>query len=173
MHITRAREVGMAMPISHMLAFALMNFGTGITVPVLSLLLMARGATLETLPLVMGVTLVVTVALRGAERCGSRCVGTPAALCVLYGPGHCGLCSTCFGCERVACGGVLGVARHRVGRTQGTLESIEVDRVMAAHAINNPGLRLSALDKLNSMFTVLETRGCWRGRVGGWRAGYA
>ena len=53
----------MAMPISHMLAFALMNFGTGITVPVLSLLLMARGATLETLPLVMGVTLVVTVAL--------------------------------------------------------------------------------------------------------------
>lgn len=51
------------MPASHTLVFALMNGATGLTVPVLTLMLLARGATLETLSLFMGITLAVTVAL--------------------------------------------------------------------------------------------------------------
>lgn len=53
----------MGMPASHTLVFALMNGATGLTVPVLTLMLLARGATLETLSLFMGITLAVTVAL--------------------------------------------------------------------------------------------------------------
>ena len=51
------------MPASRTLVFALMNGATGLTVPVLTLMLLARGATLETLSLFMGITLAVTVAL--------------------------------------------------------------------------------------------------------------
>lgn len=53
----------MGMPASRTLVFALMNGATGLTVPVLTLMLLARGATLETLSLFMGITLAVTVAL--------------------------------------------------------------------------------------------------------------
>lgn len=53
----------MGMPASHTLVFALMNGATGLTAPVLTLMLLARGATLETLSLFMGITLAVTVAL--------------------------------------------------------------------------------------------------------------
>lgn len=53
----------MGMPASHTLVFALVNGATGLTVPVLTLMLLARGATLETLSLFMGITLAVTVAL--------------------------------------------------------------------------------------------------------------
>ena len=45
---------------SHAAVFLLLNMSVGLETPVLSLMLLARGATLETLPLVMGVTLVVT-----------------------------------------------------------------------------------------------------------------
>lgn len=53
----------MGMPTSHTLVLALMNGATGLTVPVLTLMLLARGATLETLSLFMGITLIATVAL--------------------------------------------------------------------------------------------------------------
>lgn len=53
----------MGMPASHTLVLALMNGATGLTVPVLTLMLLARGATLETLSLFMGITLIATVAL--------------------------------------------------------------------------------------------------------------
>ena len=156
----------MAMPISHMLAFALMNFGTGITVPVLSLLLMARGATLETLPLVMGVTLVVTVALEVPSGVAADVLGRRRLfVCsMVLGIAVYVLLALGVSVWLVVVSSVLrGIA---LAARTGTLESIEVDRVMAAHA-NNPGLRLSALDKLNSMFTVLETVGVGAGALAG------
>ena len=156
----------MAMPISHMLAFALMNFGTGITVPVLSLLLMARGATLETLPLVMGVTLVVTVALEVPSGVAADVLGRRRLfVCsMVLGIAVYVLLALGVSVWLVVVSSVLrGIA---LAARTGTLESIEVDRVMAAYA-NNPGLRLSALDKLNSMFTVLETVGVGAGALAG------
>lgn len=156
----------MAMPISHMLAFALMNFGTGITVPVLSLLLMARGATLETLPLVMGVTLVVTVALEVPSGVAADVLGRRRLfVCsMVLGIAVYVLLALGVNVWLVVASSVLrGIA---LAARTGTLESIEVDRVMAAHA-NNPGLRLSALDKLNSMFAVLETVGVGAGALAG------
>ena len=156
----------MAMPISHMLVFALMNFGTGITVPVLSLLLMARGATLETLPLVMGVTLVVTVALEVPSGVAADVLGRRRLfVCsMVLGIAVYVLLALGVSVWLVVVSSVLrGIA---LAARTGTLESIEVDRVMAAHA-NNPGLRLSALDKLNSMFTVLETVGVGAGALAG------
>lgn len=156
----------MAMPISHMLAFALMNFGAGITVPVLSLLLMARGATLETLPLVMGVTLVVTVALEVPSGVAADVLGRRRLfVCsMVLGIAVYVLLALGVSVWLVAASSVLrGIA---LAARTGTLESIEVDRVMAAYA-NNPGLRLSALDKLNSAFTVLETVGVGAGALAG------
>lgn len=156
----------MAMPISHMLAFALMNFGTGITVPVLSLLLMARGATLETLPLVMGVTLVVTVALEVPSGVAADVLGRRRLFVCSMVLGIAAYVLLALGVSvwLVVVSSVLrGIA---LAARTGTLESIEVDRVMAAYA-NNPGLRLSALDKLNSTFTVLETVGVGAGALAG------
>ena len=156
----------MAMPVSHMLTFALMNFGTGITVPVLSLLLMARGATLETLPLVMGVTLVVTVALEVPSGVAADVLGRRRLFVCSMALGIAAYVLLALGVSvwLVVVSSVLrGIA---LAARTGTLESIEVDRVMAAYA-NNPGLRLSALDKLNSMFAVLETVGVGAGALAG------
>ena len=48
------------LPVSHGLAFALANFSTGLTAPVLSLMLLARGATVSTLSAAIAVITVVT-----------------------------------------------------------------------------------------------------------------
>ena len=53
-------EKNRVLPVSHALVFLLIHLGTGLAAPVLSLMLLARGATLMTLPLVAGVTTVVT-----------------------------------------------------------------------------------------------------------------
>ena len=56
-------EKNRVLPVSHALVFLLIHLGTGLAAPVLSLMLLARGATLATLPLVVGVTTVVTCLL--------------------------------------------------------------------------------------------------------------
>ena len=53
-------EKNRVLPVSHALVFLLIHLGTGLAAPVLSLMLLARGATLATLPFVVGVTTVVT-----------------------------------------------------------------------------------------------------------------
>ena len=56
-------EKNRVLPVSHAIVFLLIHLGTGLAAPVLSLMLLARGATLATLPLVVGVTTVVTCLL--------------------------------------------------------------------------------------------------------------
>lgn len=56
-------EKNRVLPVSHALVFLLIHLGTGLAAPVLSLMLLARGATLATLPFVVGVTTVVTCLL--------------------------------------------------------------------------------------------------------------
>lgn len=50
------------LPVSHALVFLSMYVAGGLSVPVLSLMLIARGATVETLPISIGITLAVTCA---------------------------------------------------------------------------------------------------------------
>ena len=50
------------LPASHALLFLAMYIAGGLSVPVLSLMLIARGATVETLPISIGITLAVTCA---------------------------------------------------------------------------------------------------------------
>lgn len=158
-------EKNRVLPVSHALVFLLVNLGVGLANPVLSLLLLARGATLETLPLVIGVTLVITVACEvpsgiAADVLGRRrvfvCsmalqVATYAVL--LVGPSL----------AAVAVSGVLrGLA---LAARTGTLEAIELDRVVAAHP--DAAERMAALDALNGRFALLESAGVGAGALAG------
>ena len=76
------------LPLSHAMVLLLLNVSIGLETPVLSLMLLARGATFATLPLVMGVTLVVTAVCEVPERCRRRYARSPQAL--LLGDGAAG-----------------------------------------------------------------------------------
>lgn len=153
------------LPLAHALVFLVLNLGTGLTTPVLSLLLMARGATLETLPLAVALTALVT--------------------CVCEVPS--GIAADVLGRRRVfACAMAAQVAAYAVllasptlpavaassalrgfalaART-GTLDAIELDRIVAAHP--RTAERLAALDALNGSLSLLESAGVGIGALAG------
>ena len=145
------------LPMSHVLVFLTMYVAGGLSVPVLSLMLIARGATVELLPISIGITLAVTCAFevpsgvmsdvlgRRATFVASMVLQTGAYFFLLAGAGF----------ATVLVSSVLrGLA---LAARTGSLEAIEIDRVLSAN--HEGGARLAALDGLNGRLALLETAG--------------
>lgn len=143
------------LPMSHVLVFLTMYVAGGLSVPVLSLMLIARGATVELLPISIGITLAVTCAFevpsgvmsdvlgRRATFVASMVLQTGAYFFLLAGGGF----------ATVLVSSVLrGLA---LAARTGSLEAIEIDRVLSAN--HEGGARLAALDGLNGRLALLET----------------
>lgn len=155
----------MGMPASHTLVFALMNGATGLTVPVLTLMLLARGATLETLSLFMGITLIVTVALEVPSGVAADALGRKRLFMIAMLLNVAGYVLLAAGVSAwlVAASSVLrGMA---LAARTGTIESIEVDRIMRLPGSEEE--RLAALDRLNGRLTLLESGGTAAGSLVG------
>lgn len=153
------------MPVSHTLVFALMNGATGLTVPVLTLMLLARGATLETLSLFMGITLIVTVALEVPSGVAADALGRKRLFMIAMLLNVAGYVLLAAGVSAwlVAASSVLrGMA---LAARTGTIESIEVDRIMRLPGSEEE--RLAALDRLNGRLTLLESGGTAAGSLVG------
>lgn len=145
------------LPASHALVFLAMYVAGGLSVPVLSLMLIARGATVETLPISIGITLAVTCAFevpsgvisdvlgRRATFAASMLLHAGAYLFLLIGDGF----------AMVLASSVLrGLA---LAARTGSLEAIEIDRILDRN--HEGGARLAALDCLNGRLALLETTG--------------
>lgn len=145
------------LPASHALVFLAMYIAGGLSVPVLSLMLIARGATVETLPISIGITLAVTCAFevpsgvisdvlgRHATFAASMLLHAGAYLFLLIGDGF----------ATVLVSSVLrGLA---LAARTGSLEAIEIDFVLDMN--HEGGARLAALDGLNGRLALLETAG--------------
>lgn len=145
------------LPASHALVFLAMYIAGGLSVPVLSLMLIARGATVETLPISIGITLAVTCAFevpsgvisdvlgRRATFAASMLLHAGAYLFLLIGDGF----------ATVLVSSVLrGLA---LAARTGSLEAIEIDFVLDMN--HEGGARLAALDGLNGRLALLETAG--------------
>ncbi len=155
---TRATTVlASILPVSHALVFLAMYVAGGLSVPVLSLMLIARGATVETLPISIGITLAVTCAFevpsgvisdvlgRRATFAASMLLHAGAYLFLLIGGGF----------ATVLVSSVLrGLA---LAARTGSLEAMEIDRVLDLN--HEGGMRLAALDGLNGRLALLETAG--------------
>ena len=158
-------EKNRVLPVSHALVFLLIHLGTGLAAPVLSLMLLARGATLATLPFVVGVTTVVTCLLEvpsgiaadvlGRRRVFALSMALQVATYVVL------LATPSLGV--VAVSSVLrGLA---LAARTGTLEAVELDRVVTEHA--DAAGRLAALDALNGRLALLESAGVGAGAIAG------
>ena len=151
------------LPLPHLAVFLLIHLGTGLFTPVLSLMLLARGATLETLPIAVGATIVVTCACEvpsgiAADVMGRRTVFMLAMAFQIAA--HIALL-TGTGFAAVLASSVLrGLA---LAARTGTLEAIELDRVVAAHP--DAADRLAALDALNGRLALLESVGVGAGAL--------
>lgn len=162
----KARAVSRGvLPLTHALVLLLAHASVGLEMPVLSLMLVARGATLESLPVVMGLTLVATVLCEvpsgvAADAFGRRALfGCAMALQVAA---HLVLL-VLTGTASVA----LSCALRGVGLAMrtGTLDAIEIDRVVARHP--DARERLGALDALNGRLALLESAGTGAGALAG------
>lgn len=151
------------LPLPHLAMFLLIHLGTGLFTPVLSLMLLARGATLETLPIAVGATIVVTCACEvpsgiAADVMGRRTVFVLAMAFQIAA--HVALLAG-TGLVAVLASSVLrGLA---LAARTGTLEAIELDRVVAAHP--DAADRLAALDALNGRLALLESVGVGAGAL--------
>ena len=154
-------EKNRVLPVSHALVFLLIHLGTGLAAPVLSLMLLARGATLATLPLVVGVTTVVTCLLEVPSGIAADVLGRRRVFALsmaLQVATYVVLLAT-PSLAVVALSGVLrGLA---LAARTGTLEAVELDRVVTGHA--EASGRLAALDALNGRLALLESAGVGAG----------
>lgn len=142
---------------SHALVFLTMYVAGGLSVPVLSLMLIARGATVELLPISIGITLAVTCAFEVPSGVMSDVLGRRAtfvaAMVLQAGAYFFLLAGTGFATVLVS--SVLrGLA---LAARTGSLEAIEIDRVLDMN--HEGGARLAALDGLNGRLALLETAG--------------
>lgn len=156
---------GCVLPVSHACEFILIYLGTGLASPVLSLMLLARGASLGTLPLMVGVTTAVTCLCEvpsgiAADALGRRRVFILAM--ALQIAAFAMLLSTPGLITVVLSSALRGLA---LAARSGTLEAIEIDRVVS----ENPDAadRLRALDALNGRLALLESAGVGMGAVVG------
>ena len=145
------------LPASHALVFLAMYLAGGLSVPVLSLMLIARGATVETLPISIGITLAVTCAFEVPSGVVSDVLGrrgTFVASMLLHAGAYLFLLIG-GGFATVLVSSVLrGLA---LAARTGSLEAIEIDCVLD---MNSEGsARLAALDRLNGHLALLETAG--------------
>lgn len=153
------------LPASHALVFLLIHLGTGLAAPVLSLMLLARGATLGTLPLVVGVTTVVTCLCEVPSGIAADVLGRRRVFALsiaLQVATYVVLLAT----PSLAVVAVSGVLRGlALAARTGTLEAVELDRVVAEHTEASD--RLAALAALNGRFALLESAGVGAGAIAG------
>ncbi len=151
------------LPLSHLAVFLLIHLGTGLFTPVLSLMLLARGATLETLPIAVGATIVVTCACEVPSGIAADVMGRRAVFVLAMAfqiAAHIALLAG-TGLAAVLASSVLrGLA---LAARTGTLEAIELDCVVAAHP--DAAGRLAALDALNGRLALLESVGVGAGAL--------
>lgn len=150
---------------SHAAVFLLLNISVGLETPVLSLMLLARGATLETLPLVVGITLVVTAACEVPSGIAADAWGRRRLFClamVLQIAAHLVLLLPASIAVVAVSSAVRGLA---LAARTGTLEAIEIDRVVGRH--DDAADRCAALDALNGRLALLESVGCGIGALAG------
>lgn len=160
-----ARPRDHVLPWSHAAVFLLLNASVGLETPVLALMLLARGATLGTLPLVMGVTLVVTAVCEvpsgiAADAWGRRRLFFMAM--ILQIAAHLVLLLPASIAVVAVSSALRGLA---LAARTGTLEAIEIDRAVERHA--DATERCTALDTLNGRLALLESAGCGIGALAG------
>ena len=158
-------EKNRVLPVSHALVFLLIHLGTGLAAPVLSLMLLARGATLATLPFVVGVTTVVTCLLEVPSGIAADVLGRRRVFALsmaLQVATYVVLLAT----PSLAVVAVSSVLRGlALAARTGTLEAVELDRAVAEHP--EASERLAALDALNGRLALLESAGVGAGAIAG------
>lgn len=150
---------------SHILLFGANAFGTGLLAPVLSLVLLAHGATMETLSLCIGIfaaTVVVLELPSGilADLIGRRCIFLVSA-CFMVANYALLLFANHFLLLAAAC------AMQGIGRafSSGSIEALEIEAYMEQHGSNR-------LEKINSTMAVIESVGLAAGSVTGGILGF-
>lgn len=164
-HAASGRSGASILPWSHAAVFLLLNISVGLETPVLSLMLLARGATLETLPLVVGVTLVATAICEVPSGIAADAWGRRRLFCwamALQIAAHLVLLLPASIAVVAVSSALRGLA---LAARTGTLEVIEIDRVVARH-VDSAG-RCAALDALNGRLALLESVGCGLGALAG------
>lgn len=158
-------EKNRVLPVSHALVLLLIHLGTGLAAPVLSLMLLARGATLATLPLVMGVTTAVTCLCEVPSGVAADVLGRRRVFALsmaLQVATYVVLLAT----PSLAVVAISSILRGlALAARTGTLEAVELDRVVAEHT--DAAARLAALDSLNGRLALLESVGVGAGAVAG------
>lgn len=128
-------------------------------------MLLARGATLGTLPLVMGVTLVVTAVCEVPSGIAADAWGRRRLFCMamaLQIAAHLVLLLPASIAVVAVSSALRGLA---LAARTGTLEAIEIDRAVERHA--DATERCTALDALNGRLALLESAGCGIGALAG------
>lgn len=160
-----ARPRDHVLPWSHAAVFLLLNASVGLETPVLALMLLARGATLGTLPLVMGVTLVVTAVCEVPSGIAADAWGRRRLFCwamALQIAAHLVLLLPASIVVVAVSSALRGLA---LAARTGTLEAIEIDRAVERHT--DATERCTALDALNGRLALLESAGCGIGALAG------
>lgn len=150
---------------SHIILFGSNAFGTGLLAPVLSLVLLTHGATMETLSLCIGIFAAAVVVLElpsgiladliGRKRIFliSSCFMIVNYALLLFGSNFLLLAAAC--------------AMQGIGRafSSGSIESLEIDAYMELYDGKN-------LEKINSSMAVIESVGLAAGSVTGGLLGF-
>lgn len=158
-------EKNRVLPVSHALVLLLIHLGTGLAAPVLSLMLLARGATLATLPLVMGVTTAVTCLCEVPSGVAADVLGRRRVF-VLSMALQVATYVVLLATPSLAVVAISSILRGlALAARTGTLEAVELDRVVAEHT--DAAARLVALDSLNGRLALLESVGVGAGAVAG------
>lgn len=150
---------------SHIILFGANAFGTGLLAPVLSLVLLAHGATMETLSLCIGIFAAAVVALELPSGILADLIGRKRIFlissCFMIANYVLLLFSSRFLLLAAAC------AMQGIGRafSSGSIESLEIETYMELHDGKN-------LEKINSTMAVIESVGLAAGSVTGGFLGF-
>lgn len=151
---------------SHVLLFGLNAFGTGLLTPVLSLVFLTHGATLQTLSLCIGIFAVFVVLLELPSGILADMIGrkriflisalfmTGCYLLLLFSHSFLPLAVSCI---------FQGIGR---AFSSGSIESLEIESYMDRHGKDS-------LEKINSNMAVIESFGLALGSVSGGLLGFA
>lgn len=160
-----SRSGAYRIPPARLLVFLMLNIGTGLFAPVLSLLLLQRGATLATLPVAVGATILATCICEvpsgmAADIMGRRTVFIASMVLQITA---CSALLAGSGAWSLAAFSILrGVA---LAARTGTLDAIELDMAVRAHPRAED--RLAALDRVNGSLALLESFGVGAGGLAG------
>lgn len=145
---------------SHILLFAANAFGTGMVTPVLSLLYLSHGATMETIPLCAGILTAMVVLLElpsgimadlfGKKRTFLLSAASMSLSYLLF------LASDRLFSLAAACG-LMGASR---AFSSGSIEALEIENYMKRHGSQG-------LEKINSMMAVIQNIGTTLGSITG------